>query len=1164
MPRHLLRWLPIILLVCSLSAVRLWAQETVVPHNQDQLPNEPRTAQEALQYMEVPDGFQVQVVGAEPDIVNPVAMAFDARGRIWITESLEYPRRSAGPGRDRIKILEDTDQDGQIDSVKIFADGLNIPSGIALGYGGVWVANSPDILFLQDTDGDDVADKRQVVATGFGRDDTHELPNSLTWGPDGYLYGLNGVFNYSHVEQDGTTFDFTCAMFRIDPVSHKFEVFAQGTSNPWGIAFDNRGEAFVSACVIDHLWHLSEAGYYQRQAGAYPPHTWIMDSIVQHKHFKAAYCGVHYFDSHAFPESYRQQMYMGNIHGGSINSDAIQVHGGSYRSTGNQDLLQANDVWFMPVAQKTAPDGSMYILDWYDRYHCYQDANRDPAGIDRLKGRLYRVCFGEPSYDNGADLSRATDDQLIERLNDDNVHFRDQAQHLLAYRLIKQQTNGTTKARLLQLATSSDQPRWRRRAMWTLSSSRQISLADWRSLVSSQDPVVRAFAIRTAGNLATARDPEIAERWKTTFRQPLQDLAPDPDPQVRLALMVAARKILGADAVSLILRAGHVKTESEHGASPVFAQLTWQNLLPLLQKNPELATMVARSPALLQHPDAVPLARRLTSLLLEQGNLSIAMEMLVDHGTQADDRSMVEPILNSIRQRVISGELGTDPLKTALPTLRQLPTSPMQTSLLALAGDDEAVKTLTHTFQQGTDDTLRSDAFSVLCFLANQDRADAILNAAETVLQSDTLSPPLAQSIVDSLLQVRSPRVARQLLQAYQHLDPPTRSRVVESLTSRPDWAAQLFQALGDGTDQIPTRAVNYSQVQRLWDSGDESLKNLIQKNWGSLNLDAAGVQVDEMLRVRRIVRQLPGDHQRGWEVYDRVCGQCHEFAGRGHAVGPALDANGRASLTQLLSNMVSPNLVIGKDYQARLVMTTDGRLLSGLVMEDSPQRLVLNIQGGKQVTVPRDEIEEMKVSELSLMPENQTQQMSDQELADLLALLVKVNPTDPQSDRIPETQVAERTQWDTTRYAELLAESFAGFATDQHFEGGLGLLESYRGRPAVVRTHPVSRKQPTLLSRKVTLPADVPMNLTMGVSHHDQGDWVLRITVNGKSIDEQVVRAETCKDGWLDHDVDLSQFAGQTIDLTLEHHANDWAYEYGFWSHAYLMPRDSSSVRAQ
>jgi putative membrane-bound dehydrogenase-like protein len=198
----------------------------LIPHAQDKPPGPPLSPEEAIAKMTVPEGFRVEVVACEPDIVNPVAMTFDERGRVWITESLEYPRSEPGEGRDRVKVLEDTDGDGRADRFTIFAEGLNIPSGIAVGYGGVWVANAPDILYLQDTDGDGRADKREVVVTGFGRDDTHELPNSLTWGPDGWLYGLNGVFNPSVVEQNGKRFKFTCALFRIHPRTREFQVFA--------------------------------------------------------------------------------------------------------------------------------------------------------------------------------------------------------------------------------------------------------------------------------------------------------------------------------------------------------------------------------------------------------------------------------------------------------------------------------------------------------------------------------------------------------------------------------------------------------------------------------------------------------------------------------------------------------------------------------------------------------------------------------------------------------------------------------------------------------------------------------------------------------------------------------------------------------------------------
>src|SRR6185436_13227811 len=214
------------------------------------------------------------------------------------------------------------------EKVTVFAEGLNIPTGVAIGYGGVWVLNAPDLLFHREKGGQEVS--REVVLTGFGRTDSHELPNSLTWGPDGWLYGLNGVFNESIVKQDGKTFDFTCALFKIHPKTKKFELFCEGTSNPWGLAFNENGDAFVSACVIDHLWHLTETGYYHRQGGAYPPYTWKIGSIVKHKHQKAAYCGLVWFDSDAYPPEYREKLYMGNIHGNAINCDELTRDGSSY------------------------------------------------------------------------------------------------------------------------------------------------------------------------------------------------------------------------------------------------------------------------------------------------------------------------------------------------------------------------------------------------------------------------------------------------------------------------------------------------------------------------------------------------------------------------------------------------------------------------------------------------------------------------------------------------------------------------------------------------------------------------------------------------------------------------------------------------------------------
>jgi putative membrane-bound dehydrogenase-like protein len=566
----------LLLLVAPALAV---AQENLIPHAQDKPPGPALSPAEAIAKMKVPEGFTVELVAGEPDLVNPVAMTFDEKGRIWVTESLEYPRKQAGKGEDRIKILEDTDGDGKADKFTIFADGLNIPSGIAVGHGGVWVANSPDILFYPDADRDGKPDgEPQVVVTGFGRDDTHELPNSFTWGPDGWLYGLNGVFNQSRVKYgegnpnykpDHPGWQFTCALFRIHPVTREFQVFCEGTSNPWGVAIDGEGSFFISACVIDHLWHLVETGYYHRQGGPYPPFTWKIESIVKHKHQKAAYCGIHWFDSDAYPEQYRGKLYMGNIHGNCINVDSLKRDGSTYAGSGEPDFLSANDAWFMPVSQETGPDGSLYILDWYDRYHCYQDANRDPKGIDRLKGRLYRVRYKETPRVTGMDLAKESDEQLIERLNAGNDFIRTTAQRLLAERLLSGKGSDALSGKLEQVALDDAHSRRQRlAAMWTLTSGSYHDLAYHLSLLRHKDPTFRAWGVRSIANSGVVNEGALAE---------LAALAKDPSPDVRLQVAIAARKVKGLEALPLL-----VSVLSNAGDDKLIPHIVWQNLHPLL------------------------------------------------------------------------------------------------------------------------------------------------------------------------------------------------------------------------------------------------------------------------------------------------------------------------------------------------------------------------------------------------------------------------------------------------------------------------------------------------------------------------------------------------------------------------------------------------------
>lgn len=581
-----------------LTCPQIHAQEEFVPRRQEKPPGPALSPQDAIAKMTVPDGFSVELVASEPDIQNPVAMTFDERGRIWITESFEYPRFEAGPGRDRIKILEDTNGDGTADKVTVFAEGLNIPSGIAVGHGGVWVANSPDILFLQDTDGDGKADKQEVVVTGFGREDTHELPNSLSWGPDGYLYGLNGVFNHSHVKQNGKDFAFTCAMFRIDPRTREFEIFAEGTSNPWGIAWDPEGSAFISACVIDHLWHITESGYYHRQGGPYPPFTWKIESIVDYKHQLAAYCGIEYFDSDAYPAEYRDRLYMGNIHGGCINVDEVARSGSTYRGKAAPDFLTANDVWFMPVSQKIGPDGSLYVLDWYDRFHCYQDARAFPDKVDRGHGRLYRVRYNDTARAKSFDLAKESGDELVARLDSPNLFYRSMAQ-----RVLNERADSATNKRLETLvfdATAAHKTRMH--AIWALVGQGALDPAFHRQLLDSPDASLRAWGVRAAGNFAEIEN---------DLREKVASMSSDESADVLLQVAIAAGKIEGVDPMPI-----WVEVLANSGDDELIPHVVWQNLHPTLSARSKDFLGLVKKQDLQASPNLKKIMPRVTEVIL--------------------------------------------------------------------------------------------------------------------------------------------------------------------------------------------------------------------------------------------------------------------------------------------------------------------------------------------------------------------------------------------------------------------------------------------------------------------------------------------------------------------------------------------------------------------
>ena len=1293
--------------VLSLSLATLPAQEkkAIIPHAQDKPPNEPRDPQTAAKMMTVPEGFSVEVVAAEPDIVNPVAMTIDERGRFWITESLEYPRKAPGPGKDRVKILEDTDGDGKCDKFTVFLDGLNIPSGIAVGHGGVWIANSPDILFVPDANRDGIPDgPPQVVVTGFGRTDTHELPNSLTWGPDGWLYGLNGVFNYSKVTYppdspwrkkvdaersrtrqsagDGTKdtdsstarvlanaatsateFTFTCAMFRIHPRTREFQIFAEGTSNPWGIAFNDEGEAFISACVIDHLWHIVETGYYHRQGGPYPPFTWKIDSIVKHKHQKAAYCGIHYFDSDAYPEQYRGKLYMGNIHGGCINVDKLQRDGSTYFATGEPDFLTANDAWFMPVVQKTGPDGCLYILDWYDRYHCYQDANRDPAGIDRLKGRLYRVRYNgkpgdatKPTTKSGEpegvsprttpktesatnpnqsaglrpaarlypeiDLAKETDEQLIERLGANNDFIR-----WTATRLLQERPSLGTFATLQTRAWDKDLSTTKRRQSFFavlgmygphLTEGLKAPISS-PSLNQGIDPPFDGWNERSRFGDARFRTMTVAGRSdqvKSISQRIAADLSGRGPRLTADHPTSALQHVIGLSKLPYFK--GIFETWlwelAVYGNDRLIPHVVWQNMHPRLEEHSDdLIAALSEIPFLKYKPVADLMPRVVDRILGRQKFDAQPIGKLF--ALLRDDHPQVgREVLAVLAAKVQSGELKGDKLellKTAMfeplaPLLRSSGGSPEShplsndAALLAVSwGDPRALPHVRRSFTTaGLQPDVRLKALNALIAAKDEGLLEVIAKVLDekvsgTALAAGQTAPPVASAIplksqlLPVLGRLDDPKVADLVLTRYTNLEPELQPSAIELLTQRASWSKQLLTQVGE--KKIAATAINVNQARRIQALKDKELNDLLSRHWGQVRDTRNPDREKVVAEMKSLIRQKPGDPFAGEKVFKRVCAACHKIYGEGPDIGPDITSNGRNDFNQLLSNVFDPSLVIGAGYRVCTVVNKAGRVQSGLLVEDSPQRVVLKpavagslglrpepagkdspkekavgtesqptvtVTVGKLEIIPRDDIDEFKINELSLMPEGLEKQLTPQEITDLFAFLtLDKHPNDKSAKRLPGVSaITPRDSTNPAEFPSLIAEVLPGFTTNASGELGIGLLNNHFGRDSVLRTHPVSRDTPCVLTQKLTPPAGKKTTLLLDVAHDPRGDWRLVIRGNGERLADEMISKETCSNGWRKLTVDLSKFAGQELNLGLVNQANDWSFEFGYWGGARIV----------
>jgi len=541
---------------------------------------------DAVKAATVPKGWQLKMFAAEPDIVNPISFCIDDRGRLWVVEGRTYPKRAPdGEGQDRILVFEDTDGDGVSDKRTVFMERLNLVSGIEIGFGGVWVGAAPHLMFIPVTDGDapKPAGEPKILLDGWGYQDTHETLNTFRWGPDGWLYGCHGVFTHSAVGKPGTPDDrrvkINAGYWRYHPQRHEFEVFAEGTSNPWGIDFDEHGQLFAEACVIPHLFHVVQGARYTRQAGQhFNVHTYDdIKTIADHRHYLGdrphggnnksdSAGGGHAHAGFCIPQGpgfgeWEGRLLMGNIHGQRINADIAVRAGSGFVGKHGADFVNFNDRASQVVDIRQGPNGSIYMIDWYDLNQCHR-AQREAHEYE--KGRIYKVVKAGMKAEV-VNLGVKPYDELTTLAVGDDAWARTTALRLLRTR---------ERPMNIRLSGSDDifeRHLWRMNAMGIIAAEPLVEVL--KSAKSNE--YARAWAIQLA-----AEDHQISAEELAEFARLAKE---DPSPVVHLYLASAAQRLPLDQRMSIV---EPLLARAEYANDHNLPLMLWYAIEPMIGANP--------------------------------------------------------------------------------------------------------------------------------------------------------------------------------------------------------------------------------------------------------------------------------------------------------------------------------------------------------------------------------------------------------------------------------------------------------------------------------------------------------------------------------------------------------------------------------------------------
>jgi putative membrane-bound dehydrogenase-like protein len=943
------------------------------------------TPNEAVAQMTLADGFTVNAWAAEPAIAQPMAFTWDDRGRLWVAENLDYETRGRGfsnDGRSRIVILEDADRDGVAERRTVFMEGIIFPSALAVGFDGVFVGAPPNLLFIPDRDGDDKADLDaiEVRLTGWGIQDRHEVMNSFHWGPDGWLYGLQGYATNSNVRKPvgkgrlfardepfpsealgGEGVRINGGVWRYHPTKDVFEVVAHGFSNPWGIDHDAKGQIFITACVIPHLWHVVPGGIYQRQGGQhFNPYVYAdIQTIADHRH-RSAHGGARIYQSDAFPASERGRVFMANIHEHAVLADVVERRGSGFVARHGQEVLLANNAHWIGFSLEVGPDGALYVLDWHDPDICGNAVlHKDTGRIYRIAPAMSRAEAWDGRY---ADLSRLSDRQLVDLQTSPSDWHARRARVLLQGRAASGRLSADTHEALRQMFRRHDHPDVRLRAMWSLQVTGGWTPEALIQTLGDRDEYVRAWAVQF---LTEDRSPSAAVLGR--FARLARD---DRSPVVRLYLASALQRV---DPAARWPIAAPLLQRAEDAGDHNLPTMLWLGVEPLVAGGAAQALAHAAESRVPQ------VARFIARRLVDADRLDPLVAAI------AREPRTVASLLDGMRDG-LAGRTDVTPPVGWPAALARLERSNRRIAAAATEvarhfGDAETTQRNLATVRDWA--APMADRRRALVALATQRRAPL---AAEVPALLEV--PALRVEAIRAVAAFDSAALGKVLLSRYSSLSEAERAEAVQALASRPTYGRLLTMAIAAGS--IPRRDVPPHIARQL----RRVVGTQFTMVWGPVEPNALEDHVLAKYRTLLTDRALAAASAgRGHTLFQQTCGTCHQLYGEGGTVGPDLTGSNRVNLDYLLLNVLDPNADVPEAYRMVVITTRDGRTLAGNVLAETERQVTLRTVGQEPVLISTADIQSREVTPSSLMPAGLLDGLTDAEVLDLVAYLRTTEP---------------------------------------------------------------------------------------------------------------------------------------------------------------------------